>query len=245
MVGQQMGRDLLSFGIQVLVLGDNAQLPTINDGTGFFTARVPDFQLTEIQRQAFDSPIIQLATTVRNRERLRLGQYGDSAVMRSGSLPVRDLIGFDQIICGTHRTRRFLNNTVRNALGFSGNTPQVGEKLLCLKNNKSKGLYNGTMWTVIATDLPEDGFVEMEVCSDEGISVDVHAPVDGFWLPSGGGAELARHPFTFGYAITCHKAQGSQWGSVAIRNEALTFREHSARWLYIAITRAVDRVVIT
>jgi exodeoxyribonuclease-5 len=47
MVGAEMGRDLLSFGVPVLVLGDTAQLPAIGD-VGFFTNHKPDFQLTEI-----------------------------------------------------------------------------------------------------------------------------------------------------------------------------------------------------
>ena len=51
--------------------------------------------------------------------------------------------------------------------------------------------------------------------------------------------------FTYGYAITCHKAQGSEWDKVLILEEAFPFDpvEHT-RWLYTAITRASDKVVI-
>jgi exodeoxyribonuclease-5 len=30
-------------------------------------------------------------------------------------------------------------------------------------------------------------------------------------------------PFTFGYAITAHKAQGSQWRSVLVYDESIVF----------------------
>lgn len=51
--------------------------------------------------------------------------------------------------------------------------------------------------------------------------------------------------FTFGYAITTHKAQGSQWPKVLVIEERFPFNivEH-ARWLYTAVTRASDKVVI-
>jgi exodeoxyribonuclease-5 len=54
----------------------------------------------------------------------------------------------------------------------------------------------------------------------------------------------ASHEFTFGWAITCHKAQGSQWDAPIIFDESRCFREHARNWLYTAITRAADRVVV-
>lgn len=48
----------------------------------------------------------------------------------------------------------------------------------------------------------------------------------------------------FGYALTCHKAQGSEWGDVFI--QCRTYMEPRTegyfRWLYTAITRASSRV---
>ena len=51
MVGAAIGRDLLSFGVPILVLGDPFQLPPLK-GCGFFTEAEPDSMLTEIHRQA-------------------------------------------------------------------------------------------------------------------------------------------------------------------------------------------------
>src|ERR1700722_6360302 len=60
MVDAELGRDLLSFGKQILVLGDPAQLPPVKGG-GYFTETEPDVMLTEIHRQAEDDPIIRLS----------------------------------------------------------------------------------------------------------------------------------------------------------------------------------------
>src|SRR5262252_6916180 len=51
MVDAELARDLMSFGVPLLVLGDPAQLPPIQGG-GFFTSAAPDAMLTEVHRQA-------------------------------------------------------------------------------------------------------------------------------------------------------------------------------------------------
>jgi exodeoxyribonuclease-5 len=52
------------------------------------------------------------------------------------------------------------------------------------------------------------------------------------------------HEFDYGYALTCHKAQGSQWNSVMLIDESHVFKKDSHRWLYTAITRAAEQLVI-
>ena len=49
--------------------------------------------------------------------------------------------------------------------------------------------------------------------------------------------------FDYGYCITCHKAQGSEYGKVLVVEEYLRGNDH-ARWLYTAATRAKDKLVI-
>ena len=51
--------------------------------------------------------------------------------------------------------------------------------------------------------------------------------------------------FTYGYAITCHKAQGSQWPKVMVFEESFPYaKEEHARWLYTAVTRAEDKLIV-
>src|SRR5690606_29513970 len=85
MVGEDIGRDLLSYGTKVLVLGDPFQLPPIS-GEGFFTGLAPDIMLTEIHRQAEDNPIIRMSMDIREGRGLAPGRYGDSQVLRRGDV---------------------------------------------------------------------------------------------------------------------------------------------------------------
>lgn len=56
---------------------------------------------------------------------------------------------------------------------------------------------------------------------------------------------LIPYEFTYGYAITTHKAQGSQWSKVLVMEEEFPFdREEHARWLYTSVSRAEDKIVL-
>jgi exodeoxyribonuclease-5 len=242
MVGEKLGRDLLSFGKKTLVLGDLAQLPQI-EGGGFFTNRIPDFELTKIHRQALGSPVIQLATAVRNGNQLQFGRYGDSLVTNRNAMTVADLLLHEQVIIGTHKSRAQINADMRRKLGFYGDIPQVGERVICEKNNHALGLHNGTIWTVINAVPDAHGFLDMTVKSDDGRVIDAVAPIPAFADTKNAGT-YSKNPFTFAYAITCHKAQGSQWDSVCVFDEGWKWKEDRFRWLYTALTRAAKRVTI-
>jgi exodeoxyribonuclease-5 len=248
MVSEAMGNDLLSFDKKILVLGDPAQLPPI-EGAGFFTSQEPDVLLTEIHRQAQGNPIIAMATLVRQGHRLKKGSYGSSQCI-DRRLDNRDPRDFEQLIVGTNRTRKTWNTRYRDLLGFMSSSPEQGEKVICLKNNKEKGLLNGTQWRVKQGE--DRGYaVAMELFpwddpydpSKEGLIVEAHQFDTDYkalqWY------ERARaEEFDFGYAITCHKSQGSQWKSGYIADESFIFRENSNKWLYTALTRFEDKVVV-
>ena len=58
-------------------------------------------------------------------------------------------------------------------------------------------------------------------------------------------AHLVPLEFTYGYAITTHKAQGSSWYNVLVIEEKFPFdKEEHARWLYTAVTRAKAKLVL-
>ena len=57
--------------------------------------------------------------------------------------------------------------------------------------------------------------------------------------------DIVPREFAFGYAITCHKAQGSEWDKVLVLEEKFPYKEEEhARWLYTAVTRAASRLVL-
>lgn len=251
MVDEELGRDLLSFGTPVLVLGDPGQLPPISGG-GFFTEQTPDVLLEEVHRQARDNPIIELAQTVREGREIMAGSYGDTArVIGKGEVTPDLVLEADQVLVGTNRTRRRYNTRLRELKGFEGLLPAAGDKLVCLRNDTAKGLLNGSLWQVTSAPRTVKSAMTLLIRSeDEGVervSAKVKVLKSVFEEPD---AEIAwqlkrRHDdFDFGYALTVHKAQGSQWNEVVLFDESFAFREHRTRWLYTAITRAAERLTI-
>lgn len=255
MVGQELGEDIKSFGTRILVFGDPFQLPPI-EGAGYFTNVEPDVMMTDIVRQAADNPIIAVATHIRNGGVLKKpGRFGESRILSSKEFH-DDMGGIlsrsDQLLVGMNKTRRAYNEFYRSAL-WDGKaeqeTPLDGDKMICLKNNHQKGLLNGSLWE--ATKVKKDTFGIGFVAKSLDVNADVYVDVrtHPFFL-SGREKELDWRDkklfdeFDYGYAITVHKSQGSQWDNVVVIDESGVFRETAARHLYTAVTRAAERVHI-
>jgi exodeoxyribonuclease-5 len=134
MVDEALGRDLMSFGTPILVLGDPGQLPPISGG-GFFTEHEPDILLTEIHRQARDNPIIDLAMQVREGREIMHGDYGTAQVIGKNDVDRDMVLEADQVLVGINRTRRRYNQRLRELKGFDQTYPQAGDKLVCLRND--------------------------------------------------------------------------------------------------------------
>jgi len=249
MVDADLGRDLLSFGAPLLVLGDPAQLPPIQ-GAGFFTAAEPDAMLTEVHRQAQDDPIVRLSMEVRAGRRLVPGAYGMTEVVARAAFDPRRAIETDQILVGRNATRRAYNARMRERRGLVEPLPVAGDKLVCLRNNRRKGLLNGGLWLVKERTGSNQKSVKLRLRPDEdagGRAVKVSVRPQCFL---GGLEELAWEQrkffdeFDFGYVLTVHKAQGSQWDDVVLFDESFAFPDSRARWLYTGITRAARRLTV-
>lgn len=250
MVGEELGRDLLSFKRPILVLGDPAQLPPVGDGLGFFTSREPDFMLTEIHRQAADNPIIALATTVREGGRLELGTFGTSRVIDRRNLGQKMVLGADQVLCGFNKTRRGTNAKIRALMGRTGRFVE-GERVISLRNDKEKGLLNGALWSVDEIEFSDATETDMIVRPlDAGMGRNLrevkthHAWLDGREKELPWSVQRDYDPFDYAYCLSVHKAQGSQWDHVLVIDESFAFKEDRAKHLYTAITRAAERVTV-
>lgn len=252
MIGDRVGKDLQSFGVPILVLGDPAQLPPVRSA-GYFTNRKPDAILTEVHRQARDNPIIRVATTVREGQVLPSAHEIDDhryEIRRRGETSITKLLWFEQIIVGRNATRRSILGAARDALGYAGLYPRAGEKLVGLRNNHEIGLLNGETYLVLedARELP--GGVYLVRVEPQGGGDALALEVWDWALAGEDRADLSwrercdAQELTYGYALTCHKAQGSQWASVVVYDESEAFRADARRWLYTAITRASERLVM-
>lgn len=256
MVGEDLARDLLSYGTKVLVLGDPAQLPPVR-GEGYFINAQPDVMLTEVHRQAAENPIIRMSMDVREGRGLQPGFYGESRVVRRGDLDrdqMRELVmGADQMLCGMNRTRQSFNTRIRQLKGIAGRQavwhPVEGDRLVCLKNNRTRGLLNGGLWEVDRVSFIKGKFDMLVSSLDEEnvIPVDVTVAPEFFlgtekemdWREKKKSDE-----FCHGYVLTVHKSQGSQWNNVFLYDESSIFRDDAPKHLYTGITRAAERVTV-
>ncbi|MBV8791806.1 MAG: ATP-dependent RecD-like DNA helicase [Pseudolabrys sp.] len=249
MVDAELGRDLMSFDVPVLVLGDPAQLPPISGG-GFFTNDEPNVMLTEVHRQAQDDPIVRLSMNVRGGEYLEPGRYGETEVVLKGELDPQRVLDADQVLVGRNATRRNYNTRMRERRGFTDVLPSAGDKLVCLRNNRKKGLLNGSLWSVKERGARKTGIMSMRILPDDdsglrGMKVNVRPECF-----SGGIEEFdwqQRKPydeFDYGYVLTVHKAQGSQWDDVVLFDESFAFQDSRERWLYTGITRAARKLTV-
>ncbi|MBN9076711.1 MAG: ATP-binding protein [Rhizobiales bacterium 65-79] len=251
MVDETLGRDLMSFGTPILVLGDPAQLPPISGG-GFFTEHEPDMLLTEIHRQARDNPIIRLALDVREGREFLKGDYGTAQVIGKEDVTQELVLSADQVLVGINRTRRRYNQRLRELKGFNAAYPQAGDKLVCLRNDPSKGLLNGSLWKVMTSsretvkpginllvspeeDDPDRGVAKIKLLKATFEDQETEIP----WQ-----TKKRYDDFDYGYALTVHKAQGSQWNDVVLFDESFAFKDTRQRWLYTAITRAAERLTV-
>ena len=249
MVDEELARDLLSFDKPILVLGDPAQLPPIK-GAGFFTEGQPDVMLTEIHRQAQDNPIIRLAHAIREGREVAYGAYGETRVIRRDAIDGGTVMAADQVLVGLNKTRRAYNARMRELSGRAGLTPAVDEKLVCLRNDHERGLLNGGLWRVAKSVGMVNDYARMTLRPEEDsardpLPVAVHrAFFEGTEANLPYPIRRESDEFDFGYALTVHKSQGSQWDDVVLFDESYAFREHRARWLYTGVTRAAKRLTL-
>jgi exodeoxyribonuclease-5 len=148
------------------------------------------------------------------------------------------------------KPRRAYNARMRERRGFTGALPAAGDKLVCLRNNRKKGLFNGGLWQVKQAPTGRGQVLRMQLAPEEevgGRTVKVSVRPECFTgaIEDVAWPQRKRHDeFDFGYVLTVHKAQGSQWDDVVLFDESFAFPDSRDRWLYTGITRAAKRLTV-
>jgi exodeoxyribonuclease V len=245
MVGRDILRDLKSFGLPVLAVGDHGQLPPVGEDAGLM--RNPDVRLETIHRNA--GPIARFAEHLRKggtpAEWKRKHANGRGVyVVGRGSVGTGSLVAADQIICAFNRTRVGLNRSVRRFVGRPGDEPVVGDRIMCLQNDRTAGVFNGQQGTLEGID-PER--LELRFLPTHGDSLKAGYHPDSWNAEKAPKREQGVQPgtmipFDFAYAVTAHKAQGDEWDKVIVYEERCDLWEHS-RWAYTAASRAKENLV--
>ena len=237
MINESMAQDLIRTGAKIIACGDPGQLPPV-EGKQFFSK--PDITLNTIHRQALESPIIRQAHAVRQGKPYEAD--GDAfRVARHGELTANEKLDADIILCWTNATKRAINRHVRELWGFQFMPhPQAGEPVLCLRNAPDYGIFNGAIYTLREPFMEGDTSIVIEV-EGQGVRVP-NVNFEGIKTGLSPGVKATTW-FDFGYALTVHKAQGSEWDDVILIDEYRR-KEGRREWLYTAITRAAKKITI-
>lgn len=261
MVDSKMRKDIESFGIPVLYVGDSGQLPAISNDPDDkdFMVKAED-RLTEIHRQALDSPIIRLSLDIREGKPIPFGQYGPGVFKASADEITDKMMKYvDQIICGKNETRKNVNTHMRKVHGYDvKKMPYMGEKLIGLSNVQMYMVFNGQQWTSgedysnLAQSESHRHFIRLRGDNGEERLIKAILPRDNMYtkykdephIVGGFTKEENIYQMDFGYCITCHKSQGSSYDKLMVYEERLGDQAFHRRWLYTACTRAVSKLLI-
>lgn len=285
MVSREVWKDLYDMavvvGYKILLVGDTFQLPPISkdpkDKFSSLELYTPfKAHLSEVVRQALDSPIIRASMLLRsnrpdNEAMSLLTAIGESKLVAK-ALEVRAKGGV--IICHTNKRRHALNDLMRKELGYGADL-EKNEPLLVVQNNYKLDRMNGEVvsfggWNVVPTETLQivalDRYTQSSMEMQFGVGTveaaecmlgleEVAGKTDkeqigtgamrraakNAWLRIGDPAECPPYLHcNFGYALTAHKSQGSEFpvGLVVLEDslQKMPGRERK-RWAYTSLTR--------
>jgi exodeoxyribonuclease-5 len=255
---------LLSHHVHVIALGDPGQLPPI-EGESKILAH-PHVFLDEIVRQAQDSAIIRLSMDIREGLPLKLCKGNEVSIIPKSRINDIYYAGADQIIAAKNITRAHINWNCRQ-IKFDKdipNHPIDGDKAICLKNywgiisNQGDPTINGMIGTLNKVEHNHNvykygnqmfaDFIIGDNNQFESLFMDYKLFAEGkptvnndTWQGFRGMPKPLL--FDYGYCITCHKGQGSEWDKVLVINEYMQGTDWK-RWAYTAVTRARKKLIM-
>jgi exodeoxyribonuclease V len=251
---------LLQYGKPMIVVGDHGQLPPI--AGNFNLMQKPNLLLNEIHRQEKINPIIDISIAARETGTIEPGRYSSKVIKFEKFDPDRqermeELLGNYNpdtlILCGYNTTRKRINAYIRNSLGFESPTPTKGDRVICLRNNHKERIYNGMLGTILDLYSKDDHWYAADIDMDGEesnysglISKDQFTSDTALNFTDKRALTIKGDLFDFGYALTVHKAQGSQAKRVVLFEERFPKMDDDQwrRWLYTAVTRAEEELYI-
>ncbi|KKR32852.1 MAG: hypothetical protein UT63_C0030G0010 [Candidatus Gottesmanbacteria bacterium GW2011_GWC2_39_8] len=260
MVDETIWTHLLSYRVPIVAVGDHGQLPPISGN--FNLMQKPELKLEEIHRQARKNPIIDISIEAREKGLIRPENYSpcvkkfsseDADAYEVMTEMLNSYTSDTLILCGYNTTRRKLNKHIRSSLGFELPYPQNGDRVICLRNNHAENIFNGMLGTIVNIENRDSDWylAEIEMDGEEknykGLisakQFDYDTPLN---FTDKRSQIMKGDLFDFGYALTVHKAQGSQAKKVILFEER--FKQMTdddwRRWLYTAVTRAEEELYI-
>lgn len=200
MISKEIYDDLVSFDLPIIFVGDHGQLEPV--GSAMNVMENPMYRLETVHRNAGE--IAYFAEHIRKGNNpMDFNSSEKVEFIDPDKIPNDLLVNVDQSICAFNKTRVSVNERVRQHLGKS-ELIEVGEKIICLRNNKRKLLFNGMQGVVTKThpkyprfDFDSDGNSYLDIMYDKNqFGKDTNQFEFGSDSPD---------PFDYGYCITAHK----------------------------------------
>lgn len=275
MLPKDMWDLLLTHGIYVIACGDPFQIPPIDKNQDNGILNNPHIFLDEVMRQAKESDIICLSMDIREGKKINPFKGNDTQVFNKKDLCDGMYFWADQILVSTNKSRHDINSYIRDDLGRGFEPEINDKVICLrncwdtLSEKQCDPLINGSIGTISAMHMESIDYIimgqrvtapvlvtDLITSNDEykNLHIDYTALTTGekFFNPrqeyiirkNKQNPELPIE-FNFGYAITGHRAQGSQWNKVLVLEESFPFDkiEH-ARWLYTTVTRAAEKLTL-
>jgi len=268
MISREIWNDLEYYEKTTVSVGDTGQLPPV--GSQFNLLENPEYDLKHIHRQALHSPIIKLSKFIREEGYVPENTFFSREVFSLNwndkrARKVWANVDFDDdliALCAFNTTRANLNDQIRESLGFNDQIPYPGEKVVCLQNNHHIKIMNGQIGKLLWLMPAERGLVRMTVEVDDDIyecmvSKKCFGQVTYTMHDKSKQSKRQRDHanekgynsvdyFDYGYSISVHKSQGSEWEKVVVFQQRTKHwdDEYYAKWLYTAVTRAKEKLFL-
>lgn len=252
MTGEDIEPDLRSYRVPILYVGDHGQLPPVQGSLNLMAD--PEIRLEKIHRQAENNPIIRLSMMAREDGRIPIGEYGPGIMKVSDPSIIGRIADPDKamILCGWNNFRVDMNQRIRGLSGIVDPEPVVGERVICLRNNRESEIYNGMTGTLSSIEEHTKDAYYAEIDMDGAgrfsglISRHQFGDPKTMMKVPGWTRENPVETFDWGYCLTVHKAQGSEADRVLLFEQRSQYMDDDMwrRWLYTGITRAKKRLLI-
>lgn len=273
MVSSKIFNDMINYNVQIVACGDCFQLPPVADKDSGGVLERPDYMLQEVHRTAQDSPLVQLSHSIRTKQYLPIEPYRDDHIRIMsyfyGGAEFLENLEYDSetvTLCFTNSVRSSINHGYRFKKQYKpGVVLYPYEQIVCLTNNQTLGMMNGERFAVEYLSPPFDEptiCVTVERQDGQFQEAYVHNTLKKFGKKNvivrdkkNNVKSSETDPLVidadYGYAMTVHKAQGSEFKNVILIDSGIfkgisksKGNDDYLRWLYTGVTRSSDKLTI-
>jgi len=275
MISEKIFNDLLFYNKKILAVGDHGQLPPIEGKFSLMKLadiklekihrQAEDNPIIQLSYEIRKTGKINQALKSKNISFIKKSEFNSFI----NELYVPDITPEQlldiSLICYKNSTRKNINSIIRKALKKPENHPEKDDIVICLKNydkNVSAPVYNGFRGYIDDDVIEADNTYYLWLCfpfdydgkylfeaNKYQFEIDKTASsfddFNKFGFEPKSWGEVG-HLFDYGYAMTCHKSQGSSFNEVVIFNERpyMVDDETYKKWLYTAVTRSSNNLTI-